>query len=313
VSASARPSLAARLLHAWLRSGVRGAWRATDAAARRFPSLHRVPVVVRGYPTVYVDLRIPGMTELFRRSPHDSPPWEAEQQALLRRLVRPGDVAYDVGANVGLHSVFLSVLVGPAGRVHAFEANSELYETLRRTVGGLANCTLHEFGLAEADGEMLLTIPENREMASLGAWTEGQPATTRRCALRSVDSLLAAGTLPPADVVKCDIEGAELLMLRGARRLVDTPSAPIVLAEANAGAARALGYSSGDVPRFLLELPAARYTLFVEETPSRWVRATRFGELNQYVLAVPAARLDRWPELERGTVIEVRGGEATVN
>lgn len=302
----------AQLLRAYLRSGLRGAWRITDLAARHVPSLQMVPIEIRGYPPVYVDLRTPGMFGLFQGSPYAAPPWEVSQQALMRRLVRPGDVVFDVGANVGLLTSFLSVLVGPRGHVHTFEANSELYETLRQTVRGQRNCTLHEFGLSDADGQVLLAVPENREMASLADWTGGAVAT-RVCQLRALDSAVASGEVRVPDFIKCDIEGAELFMLRGARRIVDSPAAPIVLAEANAGATRALGYTSADIPRFLLDLPNAEYAVFLEESPSRWVRATEFGELNEYVLAVPASRLDRWPDLARATVITIAddGGVAT--
>lgn len=298
------------ILRRYLKSGMRGGWRLTEALARRLRDLQAVAIETRDFPPVYVDLRLPGMIELFEQSPYDVPPWEFQQQALMRRLVRANDVAYDIGANIGLHTVFLSTLVGAGGRVDAFEANPELYPTLRLTVRGLSNCTLHEYGLSDRDEVGELVVPENREMASLGAWT-GSVAARRRCDLRALDGAVSAGEIRPPDFMKCDIEGAELMMLRGARQLVERPNAPIILCEGNAKAAAALGYSSKQIPEFLARAPGASFTIFIEEGPSRWVRRTTFPELNQYVLAVPAARLSRWPGLADADVITIAEDGAT--
>jgi hypothetical protein len=113
--------------------------------------------------------------------------------------------------------------------------------------------------------------------------------------------------------MKCDIEGAELLMLQGARRILDAADAPIILAEANAKAARAIGYESSEIPRFLASLAEARYSIFVEESPSRWVRTTVFPELNQYILAFPEGRSTRWPELSHSDVLTIRDGSVTAS
>jgi FkbM family methyltransferase len=301
-----------RFTHAYLRSGLRGGWRFAKEAAEHLQALRQVPIEVHGFPPVIVDLRLPGMIDFFANSPYVDPPWEWEHQALMRRLVMPGDVVYDVGANIGLHTAFLSVLVGPTGHVHAFEANSELYDVLRKTVAGVRNATLHEFGLSEFDEQRMLMVPENREMASFAAWT-GETTASRPCDVRSLASLVTSGEVARPDFIKCDIEGAELMMLRGAVPLLARPDAPIILSEANRKAARALGYVSSEIPHFLSELSPARYSIFIEETPSRWVRATQIPELNQYVLAVPERRLGRWPGLAESNVISVARGATSLS
>jgi len=299
-------------MRACLRRRIRGSWRFAQFAARHLSALQRTRIEIEGSPPVVVDLRVPGMLLFFENTPYAAPPWEAEQQVLMRRLVKPGDVVYDVGANIGLHTVFLSVLVGSEGHVHAFEANTELYEMLRATVAGLANTTLHEFGLSEHDETRLLVVPENREEASLVSWS-GEDSTTRPCELRSLDTLVASRTIARPDFIKCDIEGAELMMLRGARSIIDAADAPIILSEANARAARAFGYVSGEIPGFLAGLTKPRYTIFVEDTPSRWVRRTSFPELNQYILAIPEARLARWPGLAESEVITFADGAVSLS
>ena len=185
------------LFRTLLRTNIRGSRRATNFAARRVKSLQSVPLVTHGYPPVYVDLRMPGAIGWFMKAPFDSPPLELEQQVLMRRLIRDGDVVFDIGANIGLYAVFFSTLVGPRGRVFAFEANPELYDVLRRTVAGLDNCELFEFGLSDAEASGSLHVPENREMASLGDWTKLK-VTRQTCTLCTLDGVIArVGHRPP--------------------------------------------------------------------------------------------------------------------
>lgn len=300
------------LVRSYVRSGMRGGWRFGQLAARHLHSLQRARIDIGGSAPVIVDLRVPGMLSHLAGSPYAEPPWEPEHQALMRRIVRPGDVVYDVGANVGFHTVFLSGLVGAGGQVHAFEANPELHHMLRATLAGMENGTLHEFGLSDHDEQRMLMVPLSREMASLAAWT-GDHTTALPCELRTLDQLVESGTIPPASFMKCDIEGAELLMLHGARQLLDAVDAPIILAEANSKAARAIGYVSSEIPNFLASLAKPRYLIFVEETPSRWVRTAVFPELNQYLLAFPEAQLVRWPELAHSDVLTIQGGSVSAS
>jgi FkbM family methyltransferase len=79
----------------------------------------------------------------------------------MRRIVRPGDVVFDVGAHIGLHNVMFSAAVGPAGRLHAFEANPRKIHALAATLGRLPNATLHPFGLSDHSGEAVLFVPES--------------------------------------------------------------------------------------------------------------------------------------------------------
>lgn len=130
----------------------------------------------------------------------------------MRRIVRPGDVVFDVGAHIGLHNVMFSAAVGPAGRLHAFEANPRKIHALAATLGRLPNATLHPFGLSDHSGEAVLFVPEDQAMASPVDWTEGRVGAVQRtsCRLRTLDEVIESGDAAPPDFIKCDVEGAEL-------------------------------------------------------------------------------------------------------
>jgi FkbM family methyltransferase len=158
---------------------------------------------------------------------------EPEVQKALRTHLRPGGVLFDVGANVGFFSVLAARLVGPAGRVYAFEPLPENVAALRRNVelNALANVAVRTEAVADRSGEALLERREERAAARLIAERESSPVTdvmTVRTA--ALDDLVFGGGLPCPDVIKLDVEGAEVRALNGMRRLLDEER-PVVICE----------------------------------------------------------------------------------
>ena len=291
-----------RVVRWYLKSGLRGSTRCTVAAARRLKTLHAVPIVVNKRQRLWIDMR-DGMSHLLLAgSPWTTVPWEFDEQVLMRRLVRAGDVAFDIGAHIGLHTVLLSDVVGPTGAVHAFEPNTGKATPLARTVSTLPNATLHAFALGETAGSGALFIPEDESMASLVDWTAGRAGDTRRasCHVKPLDDLIARGELPPPDFIKCDVEGGELAVMRGAHSALDQPHAPIVLYEANQEAASGFGLSISAATDFLRSLTRANYSIFRAQanallTPIAEVAASDHPRVGDHfnLVAIPASRLDR--------------------
>ncbi|HYP52492.1 MAG TPA: FkbM family methyltransferase, partial [Pyrinomonadaceae bacterium] len=215
-----------------------------------------------------------------------------DEQEVMRRFVRDGDVAYDIGVHFGFHTALLSRLVGARGRVCAFEPNEQLFASLGRTVDELPNVTLHRVALSDTDDEATLFVPEDVSMASLADWTAaaGGPRASLTCRRRRLDDLVERGEAPAPDFVKCDVEGAELSVFRGARRTLDCESAPVILFEVNAKAARAFGQERSEAFDFLANLEAPRYR-FYEVGEGGSLRAVERVEADfANVLAVPRGR-----------------------
>src|SRR5262245_22539404 len=217
------------LIRWYLRSGLRGSTRCAFAFARHLKTLHAVPIVVNQRHQLWIDLRDGMSHSLLAGSPWATVPWESDEQSLMRRLVRPGNVVFDIGAHIGLHTVLLSEIVGSTGHVHAFEPNAGKAAALERTVAALPNAHLHAFALGESAGRVALYIPEDESMTSLADWTYGREWHRRRttCEVRRLDDLVSRGELPVPDFVKCDVEGAELAVFHGAGALLDRADAPI--------------------------------------------------------------------------------------
>jgi FkbM family methyltransferase len=285
------------LVRWYLRSGLRGSTRCTFAVARHLKALHAVPIVVNQRQQLWIDLRDGLSHLLLAGSPWATVPWESDEQALMRRLVRPSDVVFDVGAHIGLHTVLLSEIVARNGVVHAFEPNAGKATALARTIAALPNAHLHPFALGEVEGCVALYIPEDESMASLADWTYGREWHRRRatCEVKRVDDLVACGELPTPDFVKCDVEGAELAVLRGGTAVFDRAEAPIVLYEVNQWAAHCFGLAMSAATDFLRGLSRAKYSIFYAQDNGRVLTPYDNPELGDCfnLIAIPAGRMDR--------------------
>ncbi len=291
--------LAARGLRWYLRTNLRGRTRLTGFLTRNLPVFWSVPVHICDYPPIYVDLRTDHARFLLRGEPWPAPPREQAEQTVMRRLVRPGDVAFDIGANVGLHSVLLSRLVGPTGHVAAFEPNAALVPNLRRTLRPLGNASLFDCALSDDVGPAQFFVPADNMKASLANWTDRAADGEARevtCQRARLDDLPAAGAVPQPDFIKCDVEGAELLVFRGARRLLDRPDAPIVLFEINGHTAAGFGLDPMEAKNFLEHFELPEYAFYQVRADGSLLR---LGTSNPWsnVLAVPRSRLAELSEL----------------
>jgi FkbM family methyltransferase len=202
---------------------VRRALRPALAAARRGRRVHTPPPP--GEPPPLPD----GATELdtaigtlwFDAADAELTPWvrsqgvwEADVMKLLRATLRPGDTFVDIGANVGFHTVLAAQLVGPAGRVVAIEPSPWALGLLRANVWR-SRSTVEVLPVAAADASgtvRLVAAADHRSGAHLSADGDIEVEAIR------LDDVLAHAAV---DVLKVDVEGAETLVLRGARRLVE--------------------------------------------------------------------------------------------
>lgn len=296
------PALA-RLMRAYLRSDVRGqtriAPRLTNLLGRYSKSMQAAPIQIADWAPVYMDLRLPTSISWLRDTPFESSPRETEEQAVMRRVVKPGQVVLDVGANIGLHSALLSRLVGPQGKVFAFEPNAEIMPLLTRTLAGMGNAWLMPYALSDRSAESVLYVPGLSEVGSLADWTAGEYGDTHqvRCTERTLDSLIDEGVLPTPSFIKCDVEGGELKVFQGASKCLDTADAPMVLFEANVHTARGFGLDLSAAKTFLDGLSGPRFRFFSVGRAGELDERRELDPIHSNVLAVPAARVD---ELKNG-------------
>ena len=285
------PSPLVRLLRAYLRTNLRGRTRIPNLLASRLPSLQSVPIIIDGLTPVYVDLRDSHGPILLSSSPYDEPPYEKLEQQAFRAFIKEGETVFDVGANLGFHLVLLSNLVGSKGRVFAFDPNPLVRGNLERTASHLANTTCIWFALSDEKGQATFYVPEDHRMSSLGNWTDNA-ATTHRltCQTERIDDLVRQGVLPVPDFIKCDVEGAEIKVFRGAEETLNRTSAPLILFEANTETVQGIGVPVTAAFDFLARLNRPHYRFF-ELLDTGYVPLDQLRADHANILAVPEAKL----------------------
>ena len=155
--------------------------------------------------------------------------------AFVRAHVRPGSIALDVGAHKGGYTYWLAHGVGPNGHVYAFEPQPRLAAALRASLDP-SRVTVENAGVSDREGTMRLHVPTDGRPspgASLEA-TSTATATGHSLEVRVVtlDRYVRAvpGRQQPVSFLKCDVEGHELAVFRGAEALLRRDK-PVLLFE----------------------------------------------------------------------------------
>jgi FkbM family methyltransferase len=148
--------------------------------------------------------------------PHAHEFGDPSVRTALISLCRPGDVAFDLGANVGVVTALLSELVGSPGRVVAFEASPRVLPLLRENIGRLpvANTSLVPMAVSDTAGSTIPLHYNDSHVSDSVMHRSEESKQTVNVATTTVDDFVARTQLVPS-VIKMDIEGAEQLALAG--------------------------------------------------------------------------------------------------
>jgi len=208
---------------------------------------------------------------------------ESRTAELFTRLLAPGWVVIDVGANVGYYALTAAMGVGSAGRVVAFEPAPTTAARLRENaaLNGFSNLTVVQAAVSDRPGTSRFQLAHSPEASSL--YNTGLDAVgSVEVRLATLDHLATEVGLDRVDLIKIDAEGAEVAVIRGARHLLSRADAPRVIIEANPVTLQAAGES---VASLRVEMENAGYAIeVIEEMPWR-------GETTENWLATKARRL----------------------
>ncbi len=142
---------------------------------------------------------------------------DREERALLAKIVRPGMTVLDVGANIGVYTRFLAELTGLTGRVIAFEPEPRNFALLERAVADLPQVTAVHAAVAERSGTLRLYVADDLNVDH-HTYDDGEGRRGVNVPSAAIDDYVKPGER--VDVIKMDIQGAELAALRGAERVL---------------------------------------------------------------------------------------------
>lgn len=133
-----------------------------------------------------------------------------------RAHIRPGDVVLDVGAHIGIFTVYASKKVGESGKVFSFEPEPENLRILKKNVAinGCSNVQVFPFALSNEEGNIKLFV---QELPGRHSIMGGSPVDIQ-VPVRKLDDVVYELALSRVNVLKIDAEGAESKILSGAKK-----------------------------------------------------------------------------------------------
>lgn len=137
---------------------------------------------------------------------------------LFSRYIKPGNLVLDIGANIGVFTVFFAKSVGETGAVIAFEPQRLVFQSLCANVAlnSLTNVLCWQQAVGEEKGAIVVPLLDHTKSnnfggVALGDWKDGETIP-----LVTIDDL----NLPQCDFMKIDVEGMERQVLAGARKTI---------------------------------------------------------------------------------------------
>lgn len=138
--------------------------------------------------------------------------------SLLGQALRPGYTVLDIGANIGTHTLFFAKQVGPTGRVYSFEPQRIVHQQLVANIAlnSLLNVQTYQAALGAEQGFVYVPPIDYLQQNNFGALSMSDQPIGEKITLMMLDEL----DLPACHVIKIDVEGMELQVLKGALKTI---------------------------------------------------------------------------------------------
>jgi FkbM family methyltransferase len=200
--------------------------------------------------------------------------WKEEDIALFRKLIAPGDVVFDVGANIGHHSVVFSKQVGAGGAVYSFEPQQYVYNVLcaNLMLNDCRNVSPQRLALGERPDTLpMFPVSYDREdnFAAKGISTLHPQATAEWVRVETVDRFIEREGIRRIDFMKIDAQTFELFVLRGAQKTLEVHRPSLFVEVSPDWLKRENDCDYKDIYRLL---DAAGYAVFDEELRPAGIR-----------------------------------------
>jgi FkbM family methyltransferase len=180
---------------------------------------------------------------------------ERYEARLVRSVLPPGASFWDVGANIGYFTLLAATVVGPQGRVVAWEPGPEAFQQLQENIAlnGMPQVWALPLAVAAQEGTARLYLHGAEADTGATLFPGGARSQSHEVQTTTLDAFFRQHGGPPPQLLKVDVEGAELAVLQGAARLLAEHS-PLLLVEMEEKTLRLAGLSRQDIMDFLATL-----------------------------------------------------------
>lgn len=202
--------------------------------------------------------------------------YEPGELTLALKMIKENDTVFDIGANIGWFSLNIARIA--KAKVYAFEPIPKTYYYLKKNIklNNLVNIYPHIFGFSDKNSIIdFYFYPQGSGNASILNLTKKRAVEKISCPVKTIDWFIGKKNIV-VDFIKCDIEGAELFVYKGAENTIKKHK-PIVLSEMLRKWTKPFGYNPNDIIYFFNKLD---YLCFINKR-NHLVRFSRMTELTK--------------------------------
>lgn len=197
--------------------------------------------------------------------------FERPKVLAFAHFLRPGMTVVDVGANIGFFSLVAAKLVGSMGRVLAVEPEPANCGRIARNVelNRYANVEVAQVALGDRSGEVTLHLASDHGHHSMLDRSPDRAGNSITVPMLTLDTLLASRNIGRVDLLKIDVEGYEVEVLRGAAETIRSNPEIVILMDVH----ESLGVNAGDVCGLLESYNLSTYEVrapYNRPTSARW-------------------------------------------
>jgi FkbM family methyltransferase len=182
--------------------------------------------------------------------------YEPQLQRLFRSIDLRGATCLDIGANIGLHTVAMSQLVGPTGQVYAFEPEPNNARLLQHNlqVNGISNVIVKRSAIGDREGHCFLAVNTSNHGDHRVSSNSSDDVVIREVPMATIDACMRSIPAGAVKLIKIDVQGYEYQVIRGMRTTLRRNPAAIVLLEVYPDALREAGTSASGLMQLLRDL-----------------------------------------------------------
>ena len=204
--------------------------------------------LARGF-TLRLDLADPDQRKMYFFGDYD----ERREADLLTRVLEPGEVFWDVGANLGYFTLLAATCLRNTGQVVAFEPGPRAFACLTENISlnPFSNVLTCRLAVTDQQGEAVLYHAPSSANGRANLYRPGPEQTeSEKVSTVTLDGWRRQAGLAGPDFIKLDIEGAELAALTGAKETLALTT-PLLLVEMKEAICQSLGTDRGAIQEFL--------------------------------------------------------------
>lgn len=206
--------------------------------------------------------------------------------AYFRSILHPDSIVFDIGAYIGVYT-FVAREILETGMIHAFEPNPESAKRIEEAIerNDVSRIQLNNLALGDYIGKVQFSVNLTPVQSSIHHHpSQGGPV---EIPITTLDQYCSEREIGRIDLLKIDVEGAELMVLRGAEKMIEMVS-PLIIAELHKRESRRFGYTVAETIQFLSDAGYSLYRVnYGLTTRPRLIPFSGMEEDRQIVIAIP--------------------------